>query len=179
MRVLAVIGVVLLLAGCVQTGPEDASTPAPSVTPVFSSEEEALAAAEEAYAAYVRLADQIGQQGGAEPQRLLTVMTAAAAASEIESFERFSTAGWRSVGNTTFDRFTLQAFEPTSLAGVVSVYVCSDVSNVDVIDATGSSVVSPDRPSRTAFTVEFDAVRSDAALVISSKSVWDGAGVCD
>ena len=57
MRVLAVIGVVLLLAGCVQTGTKDASTPAPSVTPVFASEEEALAAAEEAYACLLYTSD--------------------------------------------------------------------------------------------------------------------------
>ena len=52
MRVTAALAVVLLLTGCSLASPEVAPTPTPSATPVFASEEEALAAAEEAYAAY-------------------------------------------------------------------------------------------------------------------------------
>ena len=48
----AVALAVLLLSGCVPQQSTDTPTPEPSSTPVFATEEEALAAATAAYAAY-------------------------------------------------------------------------------------------------------------------------------
>lgn len=171
MRLLTVTGaVLLLLAGCVQSEPVDVPTPAPSVTPVFASEEEALAAAEEAYAAYVELADQIFIEGGVQPERLAAVATGEFLDASVAGFEMVQEDGWTSTGGTVFRNLELQSFDPFSPIGVLTVYVCEDVSAVDVFDATGASVVSPGRPDTTTLQATFDLV--EGSLLISGREAW-------
>ena len=58
--------VVSLFSGCIPTEPlADTPAPQPTSTPVFASEEEALAAAVEAYAGYLEMSDLIASEGGA------------------------------------------------------------------------------------------------------------------
>ena len=59
----AALAVALVLVGCVPTTTPASPAPRPSATPVFATEAEALAAATEAYAAYVRVSDQILADG--------------------------------------------------------------------------------------------------------------------
>ena len=63
---LAVLGAALL-AGCLPTDPPVTPPPTSDLEPVFASDEEALAAAEEAYGAYLAAADEILSSGGADP----------------------------------------------------------------------------------------------------------------
>ena len=73
MRIGAHLGVGLLalvLAGCAPDVPAIQVPPTPTVTPLFASDEEALAAAEEAYAAYLAMSDEITSDGGERPERI-------------------------------------------------------------------------------------------------------------
>ncbi|MCU1579569.1 MAG: hypothetical protein JWP19_1773 [Rhodoglobus sp.] len=169
----------LLLSGCLPQSPTVTPTPQPSSTPVFASDEEALAAAEAAYRAFQKTSDEILAEGGTRPERIDAFAVGAAADTEKEGFADFVRKGYRSTGLTTFDNFSLEAFDPLAAEGrdIVRAYLCSDVSGVNVVDLTGTSVVAPDRPTKTAFEVGFD-LRPPLLLVVSSKDVWDGGGVC-
>jgi len=167
----------LLLTGCVPPSGHPSMSPSASSTPVFASDAEALAAAEKAYAAYVRISDQILIDGGAHPERLQPITSAALYADELKGFQLTAKNGWHSTGGTTYDHFSLETYNPRDPSSVVVAYVCSDVSRVDVVDSAGTSVVSPDRPERTPFEVTFALVGTER-LVITGDDVWTGGGVC-
>ncbi len=66
----------LALTGCVDGDRLPTLPPTPTSTPIFASEEEALAAAEEAYAAYLEMSNLISSEGGVEPERIAPFVTA-------------------------------------------------------------------------------------------------------
>lgn len=173
---------IVMLAGC--DGREPPVTPVPtlSVTPVFASDEEALAAAEESYKRYLAVSDQILQQSGSDPDRIDAVATSNVADDEKVGFKSFADHAYRSVGNTTFHNMQLEFYEPASQSGtdLIRVYVCTDSSNVDVVDSSGQSVLPANRQSEVAFEIGFDQLdRAKGPLVLSSKVVWEGGGVCE
>lgn len=170
MRVTAALAVVLLLTGCSLASPEVAPTPTPSATPVFASEEEALAAAEEAYAAYVTLADQIFIEGGKNPERLSSVATGEFLEAAIHGYRDVQRNGWHSTGGTVFRHFELQSYSEGAASEILTAYVCEDVSAVDVLDGQGASVVSSSRPDSTTLQVAFDLI--DGAMLISGREAW-------
>src|SRR5690606_24012229 len=85
----ATVTVAVLLSGCVQQGPEVTPPPEPSTTPIFASDEEALAAATEAYEAYLAMSDLIAQEGGVNPERIESVAVRKALADALEGFSVF------------------------------------------------------------------------------------------
>jgi hypothetical protein len=165
----------LTLAAC--TPPSDGPTrsPSPSATPLFSSDEEALAAAEEAYAAYVTVTDQIFSEGGADLDRLSSVVTGAQLKIERTSFEEIASKGYRSIGTTTFDRVELQRYSKASSNDAeVVVYLCQDISSIDVLDASGMSVVSDERVDRISYEVAFDTQgNGESHLLVSDRTPWN------
>jgi len=174
---LVTAALLLALAGCVPVDSHPSSSPTGSATPVFASDAEALAAAEKAYVAYVRITDQILIDGGAHPERLKAVTSAALYAEELKGFQIAAKNGWHSTGGTTYDHFSMQEYNRQDRRSLIVAYVCSDVSHVDVLDSAGASVVSPDRPERTAFEVTF-ALDGGDKLVLARDEVWTGGGVC-
>lgn len=171
---LLVLSLLLLLTAC--GDPSDPPpAPEPTVTPAFASDEEALAAAVEAYSAYLAVSDAILADGGANPERIYQVATSSLGADEIEGFAEFQANGFRSVGRSTFDDMRLQSFSSEAI-DAVRVYVCVDVSEVDVVDASGKSIVAPDRQTLIPFEMGFDRVAG--TLLLSSKEIWDRGSVC-
>lgn len=160
----------LVLTGCATPTPMPTAPPAPSDSPVFASDEEALAAAEEAYGRYSRVADQILVDGGADPERLKEFVSDEIYATEEPGFLRFASKGWHGVGETYFT-LTLQHYDDRQ----VVVYSCDDVSETDVLDSAGVSVVKPDRTTLIPFEVTFDV--EDSMRIVGS-DVWTGGGVC-
>jgi hypothetical protein len=175
-----VVAAALLLAlvGCVPTGTPSAS-PRPTATPVFASDAEALAAAEKAYAAYLKVSDEIANDGGKDPERITAVSTGTLTQDDLAGFESFSTKGWHSVGQSRVQSLTLQSAD-THVTGaavdVVAVYLCENVSAVDVVDSTGVSVVSASRPDFQQFEITFDLVKS--TLLPSDREPWTGPSIC-
>ncbi len=169
------------LTGCQPTAttPSPTGSTTPSAEPVFASDEEALKAATEAYAAYLRTSDQILADGGNSPERIREYSSEQLAEIEIAGYADIRAKGYRSIGSSRYDNLALQSVDASSRSGTVTVYVCSDVSAVDVVDAQGQSVVSADRPTRTPFQVTFDLAATDPArLVVASAEVWNGPGIC-
>ncbi|HEY5231891.1 MAG TPA: hypothetical protein VIJ11_13495 [Galbitalea sp.] len=174
----AVVGA---LAGCVQPSPTVIPTSVPSAKPVFASDADALAAAKKAYVAYLAVSDEILIDGGANANRLLKVATAAELKKQMPGFDAAQSKHWRSTGATQIDSITLQRVDETAPhgEGIVTVYACVDVSKVDVIDSSGSSVVSSTRPTASTFEATFNLVSRDPVrLILSDEEPWQGVGIC-
>jgi hypothetical protein len=175
----AVVGV-LLLVGCTVSDPVVTPVPEPSSTPLFATDAEALQAATDAYAAYLKVSDEILGEGGAHPERLKAVATSSVFEQQLGGFRSFNEKGFHSVGATEFDSAKTQNYQPLLHAGeVIRIYVCADVSAVDVVDESGASVVTASRPDRTPFEVGFSWRPSLEGLVVSSKDAWTGTDFCN
>ena len=172
----------LALTGCAsESAPRASESTAPTDAPVFASDAEALAAATEAYAAYLAMSDQILAEGGEKPERIRAFATEALAEIEIDGYDNVRSKQLRSVGESDFSGMIVQDRKSSSdiRRGIVTTYLCSDVSGVDVVDANGDSVVSVTRPNFTPFIVSFDLVSlAPVKLLVASADVWDGSGVC-
>ena len=169
--------VLVLVAALAATGcaPEPAAphTPAPTSTPPFASDEEALAAAEEAYAAYVSLTDEILATGGAGIERLDGVATGRQLETDTAELENLVSLGYRAIGSTVTSDFTLQTYDGRS-APVVTAYVCEDVSAVEIVDSSGISVVEADRPNRVRYVVSFESSSAEPTrLLLSLREPWE------
>jgi hypothetical protein len=173
---LALLGM-LTLSGCGGGTPIPTLPPTPTATPVFASEEEALAAAEEAYAAYSEMSDLISSQGGADPERLAPYVTAEQLAREIDTANYFSANGLRADGRPVLTRFDLQQYSEVASQVEIVVYVCLDVSAVLVRDADGADVTPANRQSVVPLEVAFVASSSDT-LLIANSDVWSGSSFC-
>jgi hypothetical protein len=175
------LGLTLLAAGalaaCSPDGPAQTPGPEPSRTPVFASEEEALAAAEELYGKYEEVTDTIAQSGWSNLDGLDEVLRGDALTAERDAVRDLEGKGLRQVGRSSFDSVTLQRFSDHGKGTVeLVIYLCGDVSGVDVLDEDGNSVVSPERPDRQPFEVTIDDL--DGVLKISGREAWIGANFC-
>ena len=155
---------VLTLAGC-GSPPLPRALGSPSV---FASAEEALAAAIAAYERAVGLTDEVGRDGGEHPERLSAGLTGDYLLQSIEAFEYMSANGLRMVGFTNPRDFELDLIQtdPTR----VHVYVCEDISNLDVIGPDGRSIVSADRVDVNYFRASFEFEKS---LKLAGLERWD------
>ena len=168
------------LVGCVSTPAPTPSTSAPTDAPVFASDEDALAAATEAYAAYLKVSDASWTDERTTRDDFLALSTGQAHDEDLSASELFDENGWRKVGTTTFDSIRLQSSGP-NLGGnwEVRTYLCIDVSESDVIDVTGQSVATPDRPLRLPLEVAFVSTSStNKNLLVSESQVWSGSNFC-
>lgn len=173
-------GLLLGAAGCTAAPKSAPPSPTPTVVPIFANDEEALAAATEAYANYLRVSDEILMDGGQNPERIREFTSTELANSEIDGYLDAQAQMLRSTGGSAFSNLTVQSVASgPGNKHVVTAYVCSEVSAVDVLNGEGESVVEADRPDRTPFEITFDLAESNAPrLVVSSAVVWNGDGVC-
>jgi len=168
-----VLAAALSASGCTPdaSGKPPASTP--SATALFASDEEALAAAEEAYRAYVTTTDQIFAESGEGIERLEAVAVDDQLAEDRTGFEEIFKSGFRSTGQTTFDSIELQQWSGDGHRETeVVVYLCQDISAVDVLDSTGKSVVLATRPDRIRYEVRLASNAESPKLRVSNRSPW-------
>lgn len=184
-RAIAVAAAALLLATLTGCAPSPTSrptpTPTPHPTPIFSSDKEALAAATKRYAAYLKVSDEILSEGGTDPGRLKSVATGKALATDLKGFAMARDKGWHTTGKTSFDNVRLQSRRMSNsvTSDVVAVYLCVDVSSIDVLDSSGKSVVSGTRPDRSQVEAIFDLSKvGPRKLILSSNNPWNGSDVC-
>ncbi|QEO10473.1 hypothetical protein [Protaetiibacter larvae] len=175
-RILRAVPVVLIatltLTGCLPGDPPVTPPATPSAEPVFASDEEALAAAEEAYGKYLAVVDAVFADGGANPERLLEVASESVYEIDRLGFEEMAQQHLRGTGAATFV-LKLQSFE--SVDGEVVAYSCDDISATDILDADGRSIVAGSRPTRIPYEVRFDG----DPLTVVERTLWQGQGVCD
>lgn len=150
----AVVAVVVVLSGCV-------AEPAPSPTPTapFSSEEEAFAAAEETYRAYVDALNDVDLSDPETFEAVYAWTTGEANADERTSLTSMHADEWSVSGRSALVSFRATDFDPTAQEVIVA-ETCTDVSDVTLEDADGKSVVDPARPDRYALHVRFTSSES-------------------
>ena len=177
--ILAALVMLVALTGCQPDATPIIPDPVPSSDLLFESEDEALAAAEEAYGAYQDMESLIFTEGGVEPERIEPYATRDALELALAGFENFRESGYRAIGAAGYSLTSLQQYASEAGDGVdvVSAYLCLDVSSVDVLDTTGASVVLSTRPDLQSFEVTFDLIED--RLVLATREPWTGAGVCD
>jgi hypothetical protein len=174
MRTLAVtVAGILLLAGCGGGDPIPTLPPTPSSTPIFASEEDALAAAEEAYAAYQAAVDLALQT--LDDSGLDAVATGDALAAALESVDRLEAEGSHQVGTTVVTSVIPTDLSPlTGGVGEPQVYACLDLTSVGIVSADGTVSQSsiPNFPMIATFAVE------GSTLLVTIDEVWDGENFC-
>ncbi|GAB2506509.1 hypothetical protein GCM10027064_00010 [Microbacterium petrolearium] len=155
-----ILGLALAVAGC-------AAAPEPEPTPSgFAREEEAFAAAEETYRAYVEAenAVDLSDPGTFEPVYALT--TGDSLASVKEELTTLHAEEMRREGETSLA--SISPHDADLESGLVRMDVCLDVSSIDVFDAEGRSVVSPDRPDVQRLRVSFHLPPATTSVLIAS-----------
>ena len=170
----------LLVSGCASSEPVITPEPSPTSTPVFASDEEALAAATEAYAAYLAMSDQIAQDGGTSADRIGNLVTAAWLPKEIQQFSEFAKSGYHQSGVTHFDHLQLQRFGQDERGTVtVTFYVCLDFSETKVLDNADLDVTPRDLDVRAPFEVSFESSKADSVnLLLSGMERWQSTNFC-
>jgi len=157
--------------------PETSNLLGPTYTAL--SETDAIDLVEETYGAFVAVADQVLADGGKKPERLGAVATGSALTSAESDAHDFMVSKVHSVGKTKISNVTIQSYGSSSeLSNDLYAYLCEDVSEIDVIDENGKSLVAPDRQPRQAFEVALSDDDSDGDYLVSSRETWQGAGVC-
>ncbi len=178
LRSAAAVLAVLLLAGCVPGEPVVTPEPDPDVTPVFASDEEALAAATEAYAKYLEVYNVVAQDGGTDPNRMASVVTLEWLENEIDAFEMFAERGQHQLGDATFDnaQFQMRSSEGAGHEEVL-MYVCWDLSNVTFLEADDTITL----PAQNRIPLELRLESGSSLplpLLVAEVTPWSGAGIC-
>ena len=136
-RTLGVLMLAALVSGC-------AADPSvePTPTPTFANEDEAFAAAEATYRAYVDALNQVDLADPATFEEVYAWTTGSFNADERESLSRMHADGWVVSGDSS-----INSVQRLSVAdGSVKIGSCLDVSAIALEDATGASRVTSDRP---------------------------------
>jgi hypothetical protein len=156
------------------------SATASAAAPVFASDEEALAAAQSRYELFIATIDKVVAEGGAQVERIDQVAVPELAEEEKVGVRDFTSKGFRMTGRSQVTNAVLQSRSTDGgVTSVITIYACVDVSQIEVVDQTGTSVVQSTRPDQSAFEVTLSVPNGNLSeLLVVSNSVWNGGGVC-
>ena len=146
-------------------------TVAPVDAPLFSSDAEALAAAEEVYREYSAIADQVAADGGRAPERLRPLSTESWYEAQVETYSVVRESGRYAQGSKPVVDLEIQRWGETQ----VIAYVCHDYSAFVLLNQDGS-VVPSDKPPFATFTVSFLLV--SGSLRIDETRLWRAGDSC-
>jgi hypothetical protein len=173
------LGILIALAGLTSCtgdeGPPLSPMPVPSGTPVYASEEEALAAAEEVYGRYLEAENALGQGGWNDVSLVEPFVTGDALEDEAATAADFSSKGYVQEGSIRLASITLQQADFSSRADI-STYICLDLSLAKVLDSSGNPLETDGRPDL--FPLEVGFGDGDGALKIYRSDPWSGTTFC-
>lgn len=172
---LALLGM-LTLSGCGGGTPIPTLPPTPTATPVFASEEEALAAAEEAYAAYSEMSDLISSQGGVDPERIAAFVTERRLVDELRGFETLRDSGLRLEGKASVTAVELQRYDEVAGEVEIAFYGCVDFSGSRVLNSAGEDVTPVDREDVLLLEIVLRAPANGDRLLLESDDPWAVGG---
>ncbi len=166
----------LMLAGALLTACTPEPTPTPSPTG-FASEEEAFAAAEATYRAYV---DAVNQVDLADPATF--DMPLQWSAPPLRDVDRKSFSESHAEQRELSGAFLIASVSPVGWdisSGFAELAVCLDVSNTDVRDANGISIVPAGRAPVIALSVDLrPSVTTPTGLAVAETSARNGEPRC-
>lgn len=176
---LALAGATLAgLTACATADPAPEPTPTTDVAepPLFDSDEEALAAAVEAYEAYSVTSTAVGYEGGAQPERLSDLVTPDLYSQVEAEFEALHDAGLHIEGAATVSGGELAQYSPEQ-SPIVSVYFCRDISATRVVDSDGNDVTPEGRQIVQPILAHFEA-GEPRQLLVSEIERWSDDSFC-
>lgn len=159
----------LVIAAALLSACTPAPEPTPTASPAFASEEEAFAAAEETYRAYIQAVN--SEHDGAQDGSSLRFLTGEILEAEIANARDLDAAGIHIEGETKILEFNSIEAE-LGPPGEVKAQACLDISNARAINQAGEDVTTPGRSDLYAVTVTFVGTRS--SLLISAYEVSVG-----
>lgn len=168
--VAAAVALALVLG--MTTGCQPEPTPSPS-GPVFANEDEAFAAAEETYRAYVDALNQVDLSDPETFEAVYAWTTGEANAGARKSFSEMQAEGWTVRGESTFDGFVASNYSPDTESTIVIADVCLDVSQVEVTNPSGESVVPTTRRDRQPAVLTFAVAPTATSLAIAASEATD------
>jgi hypothetical protein len=155
--------VAIAMGGCASDGNDPKATPTPTssssspapttTSPTPQSDSEiASEAASALVAKYYATVDRLGQQPTKSLDALSTVATGVQLSAQQTLLKSQRKANEKQVGDTKIAKLDVQSVNldnsdpDVGKVPTVQIDVCWDVSGVDVVDATGKSIVSSSRP---------------------------------
>ncbi len=159
----ATAGAATVLVCMTACTPEPAPTPSPTG---FTSEAEAFAAAEQTFRDYIDASNGVVLSDPGTFERLFALSTGDQNAFDRKRLSNYHADGYVSTGETIIVATADQAWDPAS--GMTTLGVCLDVSDVDIKNSSGESIVSVDRPDRQTLSVILDS--TDRQFLVASIS---------
>ncbi|MGR0221011.1 hypothetical protein [Agromyces sp. ZXT2-6] len=165
-------------------GEEPGASAAPPSTsaeaePIFASDEEALAAAVEAYTAYSDASNRIANAGGEGAEGISVFVTADVNEVLQEEFAAVREGGLRTVGVTIVYGGVLDEWNEDPNGAEVAAFLCRDVSGTRVVRADGSDATSADRDPIQAVRATFISEPGQpSTLIISGIERWQDESHC-
>lgn len=152
-----------MLAACT---PASEPEPEPTETALFASDEEAFRAAEETYEAYTAALNEVDTSNPDTFEPAFQWTAGAASTALRESLTELHAEEVALVGDTVIATSTPVSADLAE--GVVSIHVCADVSDTDVLDAAGKSLVPDGRAPIQSMLVELRSGKTKTGLVVTS-----------
>ncbi|WP_349310537.1 hypothetical protein [Microbacterium sp. MM2322] len=170
----ATVTLAAVLSACT---PAAAPTPTPTPTPTgFASKEEAFAAAEATYRAYVDALNEVDLSDPATFEPVYALMSGDAVNKERKTLSEYHAERLTVRGESKISR--LEPIEWSPDANRAQLASCVDVSKVDVLDSSGRSIVDDERPDVQSVLITLDLSRHAAAFKIVSLDGRDGEPSC-
>lgn len=163
-RLSAAAAAMLVLAvaasACTSDGPDPAPStgsrspsvststpPSPSQSPSPTTEAEiAAVTVKQLVADYYGVLDELGQDPNQPLTRLEQYATSVELNSQQRLYESERSDGLHQTGDTRIAELVVQGINLNANPPAAEVDICFDVSAVDILDASGASIVTPDRP---------------------------------
>ena len=167
---------VLAMVGCTPTTALPPASPPSEEAPLFASDEEALAAATEAYEEFLAALDAKLQDPPSPDVSLDDFAEKQALDEAMQSVEQFEVEGLRITAPRTVTTVRLQMLIHAEDATELVFYACESVAGVDLLDEAGKSLVTPERPDLSAW--ESSVVFRPGEALVNSRTQWTGGDVC-
>jgi hypothetical protein len=159
---------VLTLAGC-GSSPLPRALGGPAEALPFASAEDALAAAVEVYLGFQEAYAELASRPGDDPTRLSEWATGEYLEVSLSDLEFMALNGWRSTGEGTSSAFVLRTYSPSSSKGIVVMDLCDNITDVDIVDQEGGSIVQGDRNNIGTMSATFDLV--DGQILLADREL--------
>lgn len=164
------------------TSPQPTPIPSSTTEVVFASEEEALAAVTATYKSYLEVSNTILVEGALHVSRIDEIVGGKLLASEHDSLMKLASDGRTLTGAPVLVNTRLiEWYSTPDAAGVLAIAeACIDMTPVDVLDATGTSVVGSDRPATRTWSIQVGP-RSDTQpeLVLLDRTAASEGASCE
>lgn len=175
------VGSAIGVSGCAPREQAPAPTPSPplsteaSTAPVLPTNDEALAIVEELVPKFLA-AEAAVFSGTAQLDSLRALSTDEYVGDIGESLSEMTAAGQKATGSARATDFRIQSVESVGEEATIKAYACYDVSDFDVVDASGDSARGAGIPNR--FTVVFEIARVHEVYKFNGSEPWSGANYC-